>query len=155
MMQANDKRLVKIMKYCAQAEHCTQDVMRKLISWEVPEEEAKEMLQWLRREKFLDDVRYARSFVAEKWNLQGWGKVKILHQLLEKEIEETMALGALNEIPEAEYQTMLERILHVKWMELRKSQDPASIRKVAAFGLSRGFEEERIEAWVSLHEGDI
>ena len=125
--------------------------MRKLASWDVPEEEAEEMLQRLRREKFLDDARYTLSFVSEKWNLQGWGKVKILHHLLEKEIEETIAQNALNSISESEYQSGLDKILHEKWKELRQGRDPATLRKVATYGLSRGFEADRIESWIETH----
>ena len=65
--------LNRCMRYCSGAERCTQDVVKKLVTWEAPEDEYEVILETLRKEKFLDDTRYANSFVADKWRLDQWG----------------------------------------------------------------------------------
>ena len=136
------------MKYCAETEHCTQDVMRKMGEWGVEETDIVDLLEVLLREKFVDDARYAMSYVSEKWKLYQWGKIKIRHQLEEKGISESLVEAAIDSIPQQEYISAVEDILHHKWTELKGKNDVATLKKVAAFGASRGIEEELIEAWI-------
>ena len=140
--------LQRITKYCAEAEHCTQDVVRKLHDWGMAEADITGLLEVLYREKFVDDARYAKSYVSEKWKLRQWGKIKIRHQLQEKGIDEAMIDESLSIIPQAGYAAAMEDILNQKWDELKQLLDAGTLRKVAAFGASRGIEEEMIEAWV-------
>jgi regulatory protein len=65
------------MSYCARGERCTEDVVTKLKTWEVPESLQRGIIETLYSENFLDDSRFAKSFANDKWRFNGWGKIRI------------------------------------------------------------------------------
>ena len=140
--------LKRIMPYCAKAERCTLDVVRKLASWDVPEEEIEMILETLRKEKFLDDVRYANSFVADKWRLDQWGRSKISNGLFQKGIPELLIQHALDTIDMDQYISGMDNVLSKKRDSIRKETPVSQMKKILSFGVSRGFEEEYIWKWL-------
>ena len=81
-MAKKEKNVLRdIMQYCAKAEHCTQDVVAKLKSWGISGLESEEIIERLKKENFINDARYAKAYVNDKWKLDHWGKKKIRHQL--------------------------------------------------------------------------
>ena len=140
--------LKRIMPYCAKAERCTLDVVRKLASWDVPEEEIEMILETLRKEKFLDDVRYANSFVADKWRLDQWGRSKISNGLFQKGIPEQLIHQALDTIDMDQYISGMDNVLSKKRDSIRKETPVSQMKKILSFGVSRGFEEEYIWKWL-------
>lgn len=67
--------------------------------WGVAPADRERVLERLRRDRFIDDVRYAEAFVREKIHLSGWGARKIADALHRKRIaRETIdrALAALD-----------------------------------------------------------
>ena len=148
-MAKKEKNILRdIMQYCAKAEHCSQDVIKKLSSWDVEEEEIELLLEKLRTEKFLDDARYAKAYVNDKWKLDHWGKKKIRHQLFLKNIDDRFVEKALDTIDEEEYKTELIKQLSKKENELNGLDRDQLITRMYNFGVSRGFEEELIMQWV-------
>lgn len=140
--------LKRLMPYCAQAERCTQDVIRKLSDWGVPEEFTEEILEELRVEKFLDDARYAYSFVADKWRLDQWGRLKIRNGLFQKGINEALIQTALDTIDQETYLSGMATLLEKKRKTLSGEPTIVQMKKLLAFGASRGFEEELIWQWL-------
>ncbi len=140
--------LSRCMRYCSGAERCTQDVLKKLVSWEAPEDEYEVILETLRKEKFLDDTRYANSFVADKWRLDQWGKVKIRNGLFQKGIGETLIQNAIDTIDQDGYVAVLHNLLEKKRVSIKKEAMTSQMKKLLSFGASRGFEEELIWQWM-------
>ena len=148
-MAKKEKNILRdIMQYCAKAEHCSQDVIKKLSSWDVEEEEIELLLEKLRTEKFLDDARYAKAYVNDKWKLEHWGRKKIRHQLFLKNIDDRLVEKALDAIDEEEYKTELIKQLAKKEKELKGLDRDQLITRLYNFGASRGFEEELIMQWI-------
>ena len=139
--------LNRCMRYCSGAERCTQDVVKKLVTWEAPEDEYEVILETLRKEKFLDDTRYAHSFVADKWRLDQWGKVKIRNGLFQKGISETLIPNAIDTIDQDGYVAVLHNLLEKKRVSIKKEAMTSQMKKLLSFGASRGFEEELIWQW--------
>jgi len=148
-MAKKEKNILRdIMQYCAKAEHCTQDVITKLKAWEVGEEEIEPILEKLYQENFLNDARYAKAYINDKWKLDGWGKKKIRHQLFLKNIDDKFIEGPLAAIDEEEYKTELATQLLKKEEELQGNDPQQLLTKLYNFGVSRGFEEELIMHWI-------
>ena len=146
--EPNSAILNRIMPYCAKAERCTLDVVRKLASWNVPEEEIGMIVEILMQEKFLDDARYANSFVADKWKLDQWGRGKISNGLFQKGISEQLIEQAMDTIDVEQYISGLEILLSKKRDTIRKDTTLSQMKKILSFGVSRGFEEELIWKWL-------
>jgi regulatory protein len=140
--------LSRSMRYCSGAERCTQDVVKKLVSWEAPEEEFETILETLRKEKFLDDTRYAHSYVADKWRLDQWGKVKIRNGLFQKGISEALIEMAIETIDLEGYTAILHHLLMKKRESIKRESTTSQMQKLLSFGASRGFEEELIWSWM-------
>ena len=77
---------LKAEAYCAMSEHCTDDVCRKLEQWGVPLAEFDSILEHLKKEKYVDDRRYAIAFVRDKYRFNQWGRIKIAQSLRMKQI---------------------------------------------------------------------
>jgi regulatory protein len=140
--------LQKISKYCADAEHCTSDVVQKLRDWNVEESEFEAILEHLRKNKFLDDQRYLHSYVSEKWNLDRWGRQKIKNKLEEKGFEEGIIESAYHIINESEYISVLSQLLEQKLRALVNDPHESIVRKLATFAGAKGFEEEYVHQWL-------
>ncbi len=144
----NKDILPRIMKYCAEAEKSTHDVLSKLESWGVPSEDLDEILKRLHDEKFLDDTRFARSYVSDKWNLDRWGKIKIENALQNKNIDASTIHDTLKSIDAQEYKHELHELLRKKWKEVKSENPEDDAKRILMFALSRGFEEDLIAEWI-------
>ena len=136
------------MHYCATAERCSYDVVKKLAELDVPEEEVEDILEKLYLEKFVDNKRYANSFVNDKWKLDVWGKNKIRNGLFQKGISEALIQSAIDTIDYDAYVSGLENLLSKKREIIRKDTGINQMKKLLSFGVSRGFEEELIWQWL-------
>ena len=140
--------LKRIMHYCAISERCTKDVVQKLTAWNVPEEEIDAILQRLVQDHFLDDARYARSYVADKWKLDQWGRGKISNGLFQKGISEVLIQKSMETIDQDQYIAGLHGLLSKKRDTLGNDAPVQQMKKIISFGSSRGFEEELIWQWL-------
>ena len=88
-----DEALAALMRLCARAERSEEDARRLMTRWGVAPADRERVLERLRRDRFIDDARYAEAFVREKINLSGWGARKIADALHRKRIaRETLSL---------------------------------------------------------------
>lgn len=148
MSNPENSILQRIAKYCSENERSTHDVLSKLTSWGVPPDETEIILAKLRTEKFLDDQRYAKSYVTEKWNLDKWGRLKIENALQQKNIDPAIIHATLSIITEEEYLQGLKELLEKKYKEVKSNNPMDDARRIMMFALSRGFEEELIQEWI-------
>src|SRR5688572_2764124 len=144
----NSEILNRIMKFCADAEKCTHDVISKLEKWETEPTAIPVILKKLRDENFLDDSRYAKTYTAEKAGTDRWGKIKIENKLRQKNINESFIQTALKEIDDKKYTAGLHELLRNKYREVKSGVVEADTKRVLMFALSRGFEEELINDWM-------
>ncbi len=135
-----DSALKKAMDYCAKRERCESEIRRRLGKEPLEESELDAIVQELRDQGFLDHERYARSFVADKFNLARWGRLKIRHALLETGVEAELVDRAIETIPEAEYhQAVRELILKRTEGHIPEGKE---WEKVIRWLAGRGFEPE-------------
>ena len=141
-MKKEKDPFTSMMRYCAEAEHCEKDVRAKLYKWMLPEEELDTIIEKLRQENFINDERYASSFTNDHIKFNQWGRVKIRHQLLEKDIPEHEIEKALTKIDEDEYINMLKALLNTKAVEFADEPALERMNRLYRFAIGRGFEEE-------------
>ena len=67
--------LQKLTFICAQGEHCTHEMKEKMAKWQLPEEAQTRCLEYLVKEKYVDDERYARFFINDKMKYNRWDYV--------------------------------------------------------------------------------
>ena len=135
-----DQVLDKMAKYCAYQERCVKDVRDKLKTFEIPEEEKAKILDYLLDNRFVNDERFAKSFVRGKVNQSGWGVNKIRFHLIQKGIDKDIIEEALGQTDEEVYRQRLIEILKTKAKTIKADSDFEKKRKLAAYAMQKGFE---------------
>ena len=135
-----DQVLDKMAKYCAYQERCEKDVRDKLKAFDIPQEEKTKIIEYLLDNRFVNDERFAKSFVRGKVNQSGWGVNKIRFHLIQKGIDKEVIDEALGQTDEEVYRQRLIDILKTKSKTIKAANDFEKKRKLAAYAMQKGFE---------------
>lgn len=134
--------LTKAMAMCSQSERCRFDIVLKLKQWELSEEEISDALDYLTKERFLNEERFVRFYVNDKLRFNKWGKVKLSHMLRQKQIPENLIREGLNQVDEVLYKKMLHQLLSAKIKSVKGASDYERKGKLAVFAQGHGFEAD-------------
>ena len=138
-----DVMLSRMMRLCAQSEHCIGDIRRKLSA--LPASEQDEIIETLCRDGYLDEKRYARAFARDKSALQGWGSLKISLALQRKAVAPDAIASALEEIDGEAAGRKLEQLLRGKLKELASENDPHKREaRLLRYAMGRGYTYDQI-----------
>lgn len=136
-----DKAKSRLEALCASSEHCSWELMQKLKIWRVPYSTAAEIVESLVARRFVDDERFARAFVRDKYRFAKWGRIKIRAALAAKRVPRWMIEEAFDEIDEALYEDALDSVLRSKIRSLKEEAFTYEGRtKLFRYAASRGFE---------------
>ena len=138
MELTNDVILKKVLRYCAYQDRCVQEVRKKLATFDMPDSEKERFVKLLVDESYLDDERYASTFVRSKIHLKKWGVNKIRMALKMKGISDEIISNALSEIDPEIYREELIKVLKSKKIN---ETDPYKRRaKLAQYAMQKGYE---------------
>jgi len=131
---------------CSRSEKCTSEILDKLKLWGLSSDDSELVIEKLKVEKYLDDERFARAYVKDKFRFNHWGKQKIAHMLRSKNISSDILELAFEEIEEEGYSEELRKLLTDK-LRSTKGKDKFDLRnKLMRFAMGRGFESSQIYA---------
>jgi regulatory protein len=105
--------------------------------------EVAAIVERLHGEGLLDDRAFARSFVADKRRLAGWGNERIARELARHGVDSDIVNAALHEVQADDHETELARALAA--LQRRTGQqtvDQAARARAFAFLRRRGFATE-------------
>ena len=148
-----DQVLDKMAKYCAYQERCVKDVRDKLKTFDLPQTEKDKIIDYLLDNRFVNNERFAKSFVRGKVNQSGWGLNKIRFHLVQKGIAKETIDEALGQTDEEVYRQRLIDILRTKAKTVKAENDFEKKRKLAAYAMQKGFEGSLV--WEVLKELDF
>ncbi len=131
--------LVKLTALCSGAEHCSYEMTEKMRRWEVDEATQARVMEYLTREKYVDDSRFCRAFIREKMRFNKWGRRKIELALCQKRIDRSMASETLDEVDNSEYAAILRPLLKQKERSVKANSEYEKNMKLIKFAMSRGF----------------
>lgn len=136
---------IKLSALCASAEYCEVDLRKKMRNWEVlPSDAIESIFSRLRAERFIDDERYARAFVRDKFRYNHWGRVRITQELKMRKISASVIEEALEEIPEDDNLDVLRQLISTKRKSVKGKSDYEIKCKLIRFALGRGFQMDDI-----------
>lgn len=144
--------LSRLEAYCSTAEHCRAEVAEKLQRWGVPYDAIERIIRRLEQEKYIDEERFCRAFIRDKYRFDKWGKVKIGQALMLKKIPQRTFFLLMNEIDEEEYMGILEKLLSAKRKSIRAANEFELNNKLVRFALSRGFEMKDIRRCIEVSD---
>jgi len=131
---------------CSRSEHCASDVREKLKLWGLSAEDAELVIIKLVEEKYIDDERFARAYVKDKFRFNHWGKQKIAFMLRSKNISSEIMELAFEEIEDECYSDELRKILTDKEKSVKAKDKYDKRNKLMRFAMGRGFESSQISA---------
>lgn len=136
-------------KYCALQERCKSQVkfwLRKLLN---NDEEITRAVEKLVSEGFINEERFARAYCRGKFNIKGWGRIKLSVNLKMMGLNSDIISKGFEEIDEDNYVLKLETLLRKKDETLNQEDTTARRLKLSSYAYSKGFEIDYINQIVS------
>jgi regulatory protein len=137
--------LQAIQHYCAYQERCHSEVRHKLLELHFRGQDLENAIVSLIENGFLNEERYARSYVGGKFRVNHWGRRKIAQELKQKRVSEYCIHKGLTEIREEDYWKTLQALALKKQREL-KAEKNVWIRKqkIQRYLIQKGYETDLI-----------
>lgn len=110
----------------------------KLATFDIPDSDKKILMQLLVDEGYIDDERYASTFVRSKIHLKKWGMNKIRMALKMKGVSDEIISNALSEIDPEIYREELIKVLNAK--KINESDPYKRKAKLAQYAMQKGYE---------------
>lgn len=146
-----EQALQKARHYCAYQERSHSEVKEKLYGFGLRKVEVEELLSRLIEENYLNEERFAIQFAGGKFRVKQWGKVKIKHELRQKQVSEYCIKKALAAIEEEDYEAVFLKLAEAKWASLKGEKNIfIKKRKVQDYLLGKGFEREIIGGFIGV-----
>ena len=140
-----DVVLKKMRRYCAYRERSHKEVRSKLIDLKVYGINLERVMAQLIEEDFLNELRYAQSYVSGKFRINKWGKRKILNGLKSQFISPYCIRKAMLEIDDSEYIDTLYQLLCKKMRQYDKEDQFVAKNKLIKYATGRGYSYEVIK----------
>jgi len=144
-----------LRRLCSKREYCTYDIRKKITDTYAKaeaadcslEEALTEIIDSLKKDKYLSDIRYATAFARDKAALSGWGEVKIRYMLSGKGIAKEDIDAALEEIDDRSAENRMEKLISAKCKLLK--EDPQCKIKLLRFALGRGYSYDDVAEFIN------
>jgi len=138
-------RVQQVMEqYCAYRDRCTSEVHRRLRDFDLSTEQQETILAELEGLGYLDDARFAASFVRGKFRIKKWGRMKIRAALLALHIPAEFIQRALDQIEDEEYHVVMSELAEKKHRDLGGTTDWKRQQQLVRYLLQRGFESDLV-----------
>jgi len=151
MRSSNDQKpytvkeaTLKLMQFCAYRDRSQKEVEEKLKEMRMIPAAREQIIIKLMQENFLNEERFARSFVRGKFRIKKWGRIKIKQELKAREISTPLIKMAFTEIQEEDYINTLRELAEKKTV-LIKEKDPYKKRnKLCNYLIQKGYESNLV-----------
>ncbi len=134
-----DEAKKKLEHFCAYQDRSHYQVEKKLREMHMIPDAIDIIVMHLMKEKFLNEERYARSFVRGKFSIKQWGKLKIIQGLKQQYIHQNLIDKALEEIDEEAYIKTLEKLIIKKKREYNNKSGYELRHKISRYLNQKGY----------------
>ncbi len=134
----------KLERYCAYQERCHQEVRQKLTSIHMIPEAIDVIVVHLLEQNFLNEERFAKTFVSGKFRIKKWGKRRLTHELKKKDIGKVNIKLAIDGISDTEYIEVFNDLAEKKANAIKKGDKYKKRKALADYLLYRGWESHLV-----------
>ena len=147
-----EKALERLASLCSRSEQCESDLTKKLLNWDINAGERKEIIEYLKENRYLDDARYAKSFANDKARFSSWGPYKIRFELTKKHINSSLIKEALSRVELSVWKEGLLRNAEAKarTLDLCGEKGYEDRQKLFRYLIGKGFPSDSASKAVSL-----
>lgn len=136
---SEEDALLRLTSLCSTAEHCSHEMIEKMQRWQLADDAQARIIEYLVKEKYIDDERYARFFAKDKIRYNKWGRRKVEQAMWLKHIDGDIQRDVLDDIDDEEYLAVLRPLLKTKRKSVKASSDYEMNMKLIRFAMGRGF----------------
>ena len=122
----------------------------KMTRWGVADDEQQRVIEYLVANRYVDDRRYARSFVNDKLKYNKWGPRKIEQALWMKHLDDSIRQEALNDVDDSDYIAVLRPLLQSKRRATKADSTYELNQKLFRYAVGRGFTSEQIRRVINV-----
>ncbi|HKK12242.1 MAG TPA: regulatory protein RecX [Flavobacteriaceae bacterium] len=130
----------KLEHYCAYQERCHKEVRQKLKDMNMIPEAIDAVIVHLLEHNFLNEERFAKTFVSGKFKIKKWGKRRLLQELEQKDISKYTINLALGMIGDDEYIETFNALAEKRLTSIKETNILKKKKKLADYLLYRGWE---------------
>lgn len=130
---------VMMKRACSHKEYAPSDIARKLERMDFSVEVTDKIIDRLKKEGYINEKRYIRSFIHDKLLFNKWGKKKIALSLIRKQLPRELIDEAFLELPDDSFGKSLLPLLEKKWKTIKGRSEFERRGKLIGFALGKGF----------------
>jgi regulatory protein len=145
-----EQALQKLRHYCGYQERCESEVKDKLYRLGVSVKEYAEIISTLIKENCLNEERFSIAYAGGKFRIKQWGRIKIKHALLQKQVSDHCINKTLQQIDEKEYNLVLKSLAEEKYAALMNEQYLVRKKKTMDYLIGKGYEPELVNNIVRM-----
>lgn len=130
----------RFSRQCAMTEYAPADIKQKIFRAGLDNGAAERIVDKLTDEGFINEDRYTRAFIHDKFELNHWGRKKIEAALSQKGIRGANVQELLETIDEDKYKAVLADLIKTKNKSISTDNNQERFQKLLTFAANRGFE---------------
>lgn len=134
----------KLEQYCAYQERCHKEVQQKLKDMHMIPEAIDVVIVHLLEHNFLNEERFAKTFVRGKFTIKKWGRRRLTLALKQKEVSKYNINLAMGTIGDGEYIDTFNALAEKKLNSIKESNILKKKKKLADYLLYRGWESHLV-----------
>ena len=96
------------------------------------------------KDDFLNEERFAFSFIRGKFRIKKWGKIKLKNELFQRNITSALINNALGQINNEDYNKTFDELALKKFNYLNEDNSISSKKKFVSYLQYRGWENDLI-----------
>jgi len=139
-----DEAQKKLEHYCAYQERCHKEVRQKLKEMKMIPEVIDNITVSLIKQNFLNETRFATTFVRGKFKIKKWGKYRLTIELKKRDISKHNINLAISQISNYEYMEVFNALAKKKVDSLFETNKLKKKKKLADHLLYRGWESHLV-----------
>lgn len=144
MEMTEEKALSRLAALCSRGEHSAGEMDEKMRRWGLDEDARGRVVQYLVSHKYVDDERFARAFVRDKLEYNGWGRRKLEQALWQKRVAQDVIDRVLDDTAPEDFTEKLRPLLAAKRRTVKAKDSRELTAKLIRFAMGRGFSYEQI-----------
>jgi len=135
--------LEKMRSYCMYQDRCVQEVIKKLTRLQVIDKTKSKIIDHLIEDDYLNEVRFAKSFIQGKLRIKKWGRIKLNYELRIRGIKKFIIDEEINKISKEDYYDYFNEFSNNKIKTLKGSKEQKK-RSFINYFTYRGWENNLI-----------
>jgi regulatory protein len=152
-MSVEESKKIEVVSHmaalCSRSEQCSPDIRKKIIAGGLSEIEAAEVINYLKQEKYIDDERYVKAYVAEKFRINKWGRIKMKYYLRMKGLSDDIIEAGMEALDEKKYVDLLQKTMKEKARKIKNKNKFEKMGQIIRYTQGRGFEPELIHRYMN------